>query len=847
MKFAFGRTSSDSADSPPYLSLLNLHTAPFATKAETGFFYGDAERTQYLDMLQHLTQYSEELLLVVGDAGMGKSALLEKYLERSEEHWRLCQLNGGQGVDLDGLFQRVADCFAVELGRVEAPQLLDALRQHLDALLEQQLSVMVIDDAHALSDDALEMVFHLAALEGEHGKLIRVLLFADSTIEVRLASERFAQITAPHRLQLKPLAQADSSSYLLHRLQQAGYSGASPFSAVELKQLHRQSQGVPAQLNQAAHQLLLARIKRATPQHGPAGKGLRMGVAAAALIGTVLGMHDRINDLLGGNANNSMAVSAERPVLRLADSNNPWAVVIRDGENIQISCGAPAAQTEAVRPVPAAAPIDTQAVMSAPLIHAVSVPQEEVEAAPQSSANVPEPVIEPPQDETPAAPTVTTPVEHPATPSPEESPAPLVIKAPVDITPELPPVVAGGDVAPTPAESEPVVTEEPAVTPAPAVPEVLSLDSVLPAPVIGSDEPQTITILGHGLEPDSKVAVSWSGKVKALDPSQVAVRDSGHMELTLTTGVEAAAWAVQVSSPSQQRSNVLRFQVEAPKPVASTESGKESLKQETKTQPQEASGEMAAETQPEAPAAVLVKKAEPENLPEKKTAVSQPLSKKAAAVKGPAIEAGSWVAAQPQGNFTLQLLAASEEKALQELVAANPGLAGPFGRFEQERGGRRLYVLTQGSYPGRKEAEAAAKGLPAKLQPWIRDFAGIRKVMLVPTESAPAPVSTSAGGIKDTAWVWSQNPSEYTIQLAGAADEAAIEAVMIGLSLPGEMAVVESLRNGQLWYTLIYGRFASKDAAQATVGRLPAALKKEAPWIRQFSALQGEIAQATDR
>jgi septal ring-binding cell division protein DamX len=95
--------------------------------------------------------------------------------------------------------------------------------------------------------------------------------------------------------------------------------------------------------------------------------------------------------------------------------------------------------------------------------------------------------------------------------------------------------------------------------------------------------------------------------------------------------------------------------------------------------------------------------------------------------------------------------------------------------------------------------------------------------------------------------VWSQNPSEYTIQLAGAADEAAIEAVMSGLALPGEMAVVESLRNGQLWYTLIYGRFATRDAAQATLERLPAALKKEVPWIRLFSALQGEIAQATDR
>ena len=133
MRLAF-RRGNDSADSPPYLPLLKLHTPPFAARAGSRFFYADAERTQYLDMLQHLTQYSEELLLVVGAEGIGKSTLLEKYLERSEEHWQLCRLNGEQGIDLNALFARVAECFAVELAEVDPAQLLAALSQHLDSL-----------------------------------------------------------------------------------------------------------------------------------------------------------------------------------------------------------------------------------------------------------------------------------------------------------------------------------------------------------------------------------------------------------------------------------------------------------------------------------------------------------------------------------------------------------------------------------------------------------------------------------------------------------------------------------------------------------------------------------------
>ena len=807
MRFAF-RRANDSADSPPYLPLLKLHTAPFASKAGSGFFYADAERTQYLDMLQHLTQYSEELLLVVGTEGIGKSALLDKYLERSEEHWRLCRLDGGQGIDLDALFARVAECFALELAKIEPAQLLAALSQHLDSLLEQQLSVLLIDDAHALSDDALEMVLHLAALEGQHGKLIRVLMFADSAIEARLASARFAQAAAPHRLQLKPLQQADSSAYLLHRLQQAGYSGASPFSAEELQQLHRQAQGVPAQLNQVAHALLLERLKGDGPRFSLSGNSVRMGVAATALIGTVLGMHDRINTMLGAEGQNSMALTAERPVLRLADKDNPWAVVIRDGESIQISCGNPEAQTVALRPTPAAPALETQPLMQKPLLQPVTPP-------PVAEEPVKEPIKEP-EKAPPKEPEVIAqaPVEEPAAPTETAEPAtteaptttPLVIKPPVpSIIPELPAGLTVDSPEATPAEEKP------------AEPEKLVLDSVSPSPVIGSTKPQTIAILGSGLEPGSKVAVSWAGKVKALDASQVVVQDTKRMELTITTGVEPAMWAVQVSSPSKQRSNVLRFQVEAPK----------------------------------AEPVVEVKKAPV------KSAAKKPATKKPAVTKGGKMNKSSWVAAQPAGNFTLQLLASSEPAAIKDFVAEHPALKGPLGRFEQQRGDKRLHVLTQGSYSGRAQAEKAAKGLPDKLQPWIRDFAGIKKVMTAPAKikakakPKPKPVTATevaaSGGIKDTAWVWSQNPGQYTIQLAGAGDEAAIEAVMQGSSLPGELAVVQTLRNGKPWYALIYGRFADKAAAQGTAARLPAALKKAGPWIRQFSALQDEIGQATAR
>jgi DamX protein len=471
-----------------------------------------------------------------------------------------------------------------------------------------QLSVLVIDDAHALSDQVLGVVLQLAALQGEGGKMIRVLLFADSTIDERLQSSRFAGIVDPCRIELKPLQEWDSAVYLLHRLQQAGMSGGSPFSPAEMKQLYRQARGIPAQLNRAAHELLLERSRRSGMFLGLSGRSLRYGLAASALIVLVLVMHERINGVLAGG---SPPLAAERQAQPLARSGRPTTV--------------PAANSK--------------------------------EACDGGTAGV------------------------------------------------------GCSTA--------------AASPPPH-------------------------LVGTSAEPK-------------LNPKPEA-------------GVAGTA---------------------AQQPVA-------------------------ADAVPPA---------------------SQKVAKPAAMARG-RVEGSDWIAAQPADHFTLQLLATSEQRGVDEFLAAHAALSGPLASFAQQREGKWLNVLIHGSYGSRVQAEAAARELPDKLQPWIREFAGIQQV--VQHSAAPlVPAGQKLSvGLKDTAWVWSQDPSHYTIQLSGALDEASIEAEVRGLSLPGEFAAVQTLRNGKPWYALIYGSFSDKAAAQDAVTQLPPGVQKAGPWPRQFSALQDEIAQA---
>lgn len=48
-------------------------------------------------------------------------------------------------------------------------------------------------------------------------------------------------------------------------------------------------------------------------------------------------------------------------------------------------------------------------------------------------------------------------------------------------------------------------------------------------------------------------------------------------------------------------------------------------------------------------------------------------------------------------------------------------------------------------------------------------------------------------------------------------------------------------RAGAPWYVVVYGLFATRAEAEATLNRLPQALAASGPWVRSLSAAQAEI------
>lgn len=112
--------------------------------------------------------------------------------------------------------------------------------------------------------------------------------------------------------------------------------------------------------------------------------------------------------------------------------------------------------------------------------------------------------------------------------------------------------------------------------------------------------------------------------------------------------------------------------------------------------------------------------------------------------------------------------------------------------------------------------------------------AAVSRPTAVGTTVKREPVDT----VKQGDWLSTQNPEYYTIQLIGSGNEGAINRYIEEQNLGGQAAYFKTTRNGQPWYTLVYGKFATKQEAKKAIQQLPPSQRKTSPWVRKFGDIQ---------
>jgi DamX protein len=264
-----------------YLETFSLRCEPFADDIDSRFFYAGTTLMQRLDLLTHLTQFGEAVVLVSGAPGSGKTTLLTRFVEQTNSQWRLCLIDGAD--DFAQFPQRLAEVLA--LGSVSSEQ---QLLGHCVAQTDNsQLLVILVDDADQLDESALARLSALCAQPWANR--IRIILFGVPEAQQRLkqAFEQGTSSTSTQQLEMPRLSEEETSSYLMYRLAVAGYSGESPFTPTEVRALCKAAGGRPSDINRLAQEALLERHARKTSKRIPPSIGKRKSHGLLWALGSV--------------------------------------------------------------------------------------------------------------------------------------------------------------------------------------------------------------------------------------------------------------------------------------------------------------------------------------------------------------------------------------------------------------------------------------------------------------------------------------------------------------------------------------------------------------------------------
>lgn len=113
-----------------------------------------------------------------------------------------------------------------------------------------------------------------------------------------------------------------------------------------------------------------------------------------------------------------------------------------------------------------------------------------------------------------------------------------------------------------------------------------------------------------------------------------------------------------------------------------------------------------------------------------------------------------------------------------------------------------------------------------------------------PKTTAPAATATAAPTgatvTGDASAIKGAPGSHYTLQLSSSSNSANLNAWAKKENLQHYM-VYQTVRNGQPWYVLISGVYASKDEAKRAVSTLPADVQAKNPWAKPIHQVQSDL------
>ena len=233
-----------------YAQWLDLDFDPFAPGAMNRGFYCSGQRQNLLDQIVEFSLYSNAMIAVTGPLGAGKTTLATNFCGRFAEEAVCVKVAATLFMNQNQFLETLQDALEFKpTGSLDSNSGVEQICRYAAELdLEARSLILIIDDAHELSAEVLQLLTKL--LERCVDSNIHALLFGENQLDNLLQST--LTIDAQERLVVFPLdgfASDETQEYIRFKLATARFTKELPIDSGIVGAIHKSSHGMPGAIN----------------------------------------------------------------------------------------------------------------------------------------------------------------------------------------------------------------------------------------------------------------------------------------------------------------------------------------------------------------------------------------------------------------------------------------------------------------------------------------------------------------------------------------------------------------------------------------------------------------------
>ena len=232
-----------------YLNFVGLREDPFHVSPNPRFYYPTSAHDTALAELMFGIETRRGLLVLTGEAGTGKTSILNQVLDWLRYRGRSTAFIFHTRVEPIVLLRLVLTDFGLPC---ESKSKRDLIRTLHHWLLQRHavndVPVLILDEAQALPPQTLDEIRLILNAETSVGKLLQIILSGQPELEENLRLRALRQRIMFHS-RLSALTEKQTAAYIARRLAVAGCADTSAFPQEVVQSIYAISQGIPRVVN----------------------------------------------------------------------------------------------------------------------------------------------------------------------------------------------------------------------------------------------------------------------------------------------------------------------------------------------------------------------------------------------------------------------------------------------------------------------------------------------------------------------------------------------------------------------------------------------------------------------